>query len=73
MKFFSLNYLLLLIAITVTIINICTPSFANTQQIKPTSIAKKLAELETSFDASATRELTNQLAQTDKCEKRKQG
>jgi beta-lactamase class A len=51
MKFSPLKYSLLLTAITVTVINICMPSFAaSTQQIKPASIARKLAELETSFD-----------------------
>lgn len=50
MKFSPLKYPQLLIIIMATVINICMPSFASTQQIKPTSIAKKLAELETSFD-----------------------
>lgn len=49
MKSSPLKYLLLT-TIAVNFINICTPCFASAQQINPTSISKKLAELETSFD-----------------------
>lgn len=49
MKFSPLKYLLLT-TITITFVNIYTSCFASNQQINPTSIAEKLAALETSFD-----------------------
>ncbi len=46
MNFDLLKYSLLVAVMMIS----CIPTFAGTQQIKPTSIEKKLAELETSFD-----------------------
>jgi len=40
----------LLAVVTIAFSGACLSSFASTQQTKPTSLAKKLAELETSFD-----------------------
>jgi len=49
MKLFSLKYSLLL-AITISFINVNVPVFANAQQIKVTAIQKNLKTLENSFD-----------------------
>src|SRR5688572_5720371 len=44
-----LKRLVILIAVTGTFIGICIPVSANTEQIKETSISKKLSELEATF------------------------